>query len=200
MLSYPQSRHMASDITGLLLAWTQGDSQALEQLMPLVYQELHRIAARHFRGERSQHTLQTTALVHEAYLRLVNQHRARWENRAQFFAVAAQLMRRILVDQARAERAAKRGAGLTSLTLTAAQAVAAGEPGLLDEVDVLALDGALDRLSRLDERQARIVELRFFSGLDLEETAAVVGVSGTTVKREWSMAKAWLYRELRGAP
>jgi len=187
---------MTSDVTALLLAWNEGDSAALERLMPLVYEELHRIAARHLGGERREHTLQATALVHEAYLKLVDQHRARWQNRSQFFAVAARLMRRVLVDHARAQSAEKRGAGAVCLTLTAA----GDAPSALHQrnIDVLALDAALDRLAELDARQARVVELRFFGGLDLDETAASLDVSPTTVKRDWKMAKAWLFRELGG--
>ena len=188
---------MTTDVTALLLAWKQGDPDALEHLMPLVYQELHRIAAAHFRRERREHTLQATALVHEAYLKLVNQQHAHWENRTQFFAVAAQLMRRVLVDHARAQAADKRGAGATRLSLSDV-----AEPRALDgqaDVDVLALNEALDKLAALDPRQARVVELRFFGGLDLEETASALETSLTTVKRDWTMAKAWLYRELGGA-
>jgi RNA polymerase sigma factor (TIGR02999 family) len=188
---------MTPDVTALLLAWNQGNRDALEHLMPLVYQELHRIADAHFRRERPEHTLQATALVHEAYLKLVNQRHAHWENRTQFFAVAAQLMRRVLVDHARAQAADKRGGGVTRLSLADA-----AEPRATDfqtDVDVLALNDALDKLAALDPRQARVVELRFFGGLDLEETASVVETSLTTVKRDWTMAKAWLYRELGGA-
>jgi RNA polymerase sigma factor (TIGR02999 family) len=188
---------MTSDVTALLLAWNQGDRDALERLMPLVYQELHRIAAAHFRRERPEHTLQATALVHEAYLKLVDQRHTRWENRSQFFAVAATLMRRVLVDHARAQAADKRGAGATRLSLgdVAEPRAIGGEA----DVDVLALNEALDKLAALDPRQARVVELRFFGGLDLEETASTTETSLTTVKRDWIMAKAWLYRELGGA-
>jgi len=187
---------MTSDVTALLLAWNQGDRDALERLMPLVYQELHRIAAAHFRRERPEHTLQATALVHEAYLKLVDQRHARWENRSQFFAVAATLMRRVLVDHARAQAADKRGAGATRLSLgdVAEPRAIGGEA----DVDVLALNEALDKLAALDPRQARVVELRFFGGLDLEETASTTETSLTTVKRDWIMARAWLYRELGG--
>lgn len=188
---------MAHDVTALLLSWNQGDRDALERLMPLVYQELRRIAAAHFRHERPEHTLQATALVHEAYLKLVNQQHAHWENRTQFFAVAAHLMRRVLVDHARAQGADKRGAGATRLALGDV-----AEPRAIDsrmDVDVLALNEALDTLATIDPRQARVVELRFFGGLDLDETAAALETSLTTVKRDWTMAKAWLYRELGGA-
>jgi RNA polymerase sigma factor (TIGR02999 family) len=188
---------MTSDVTALLLAWNQGDRDALERLMPLVYQELHRIAAAHFRRERPEHTLQATALVHEAYLKLVDQRHARWENRSQFFAVAATLMRRVLVDHARAQASDKRGAGATRLSLgdVAEPRAIGGEA----DVDVLALNEALDKLAALDPRQARVVELRFFGGLDLQETASTTETSLTTVKRDWTMARAWLYRELGGA-
>jgi len=187
---------MTPDVTALLLAWNKGDRDALEHLMPLVYQELHRIAAAHFRRERPEHTLQATALVHEAYLKLVDQRHARWENRSQFFAVAATLMRRVLVDHARAQAADKRGAGATRLSLgdVAEPRAIGGEA----DVDVLALNEALDKLAALDPRQARVVELRFFGGLDLEETASTTETSLTTVKRDWIMARAWLYRELGG--
>ena len=188
---------MTSDVTALLLAWNHGDRDALDHLMPLVYQELHRIAGAHFRRERPEHTLQATALVHEAYLKLVNQQHAHWENRTQFFAVAAQLMRRVLVDHARAQAADKRGGGVTRLSLNDA-----AEPRAIDgqtDVDVLALNAALDELAALDPRQARVVELRFFGGLDLEETASALETSLTTVKRDWTMAKAWLYRALGGS-
>jgi RNA polymerase sigma factor (TIGR02999 family) len=187
---------MAPDVTALLYAWNEGDPDALERLMPLVYEELHRIAARQFRRERPENTLQATALVHEAYLKLVDQRRAQWQNRAQFFAVAAQLMRRVLVDHARAQAAGKRGSGAPRLTLTEAGDTPAGRRQ--PDLDVIALDAALDRLAALDARQARVVELRFFGGLDLAETAAALDASPTTVKRDWAMAKAWLYRELGG--
>lgn len=187
---------MASDVTGLLRAWSEGDGAALEHLMPLVYAELHRIASAHLRRERPEHTLQATALVHEAYLKLVDQRRATWENRTQFFAVAARLMRRVLVDHARALAADKRTAGHTRVTLDVAseRPASSAQPDL----DLMALNDALDRLATLDERQARVVELRYFGGLALDETAVVVGASLSTVKRDWTMAKAWLHRELRG--
>jgi RNA polymerase sigma factor (TIGR02999 family) len=181
-----------ADVTELLQAWSGGDRAALDRLMPLVYDELKRVAARHLAGERAGHTLQATALVHEAYLKLVDQRSARWQNRAQFFAVAAQLMRRILVDHARAHAAAKRGAGATRVTLSALEETGVDQPDL----DVVALDAALDRLAALDPRQARVVELRYFGGLSLEETASVVEISPATVKRDWAMARAWLYQQL----
>ena len=182
---------MQADVTELLQAWSGGDRAALDRLMPLVYDELKRIAARHLAGERAGHTLQATALVHEAYLKLVDQRSARWQNRTQFFAVAAQLMRRILVDHARAHAAAKRGAGARPVTLSALE-----ETGAQPDLDIVALDAALDRLAVLDPRQARVVELRYFGGLSLEETAAVVEASPATIKRDWAMARAWLYQQL----
>ena len=182
----------ASAVTRLLLEWSDGDGQALTRLIPLVYDELRRIAGQYLRRERAGHTLQPTAVVHEAYLKLVGQRRVRWQNRAHFFAVAAQLIRRILVDHARARAAAKRGGGLPPLALERAPGPAGGR-----DLDVLALDETLRRLSTLDPRQARLVELRFFAGLGVEESAEVMGVSPATVKREWRTAKAWLYRELR---
>jgi RNA polymerase sigma factor (TIGR02999 family) len=177
----------------LLLRWSQGDSEALERLLPLVYDECRRMAARQLQRERSAHTLSPTALVHELYLRLVDQRRATWENRAQFFGIAARLMRRILVDYARARLAKKRDGGHTLVSLDAALD-ATDAPRV---VDVLAIDEALERLGRLDPDQQRLVELRFFAGLTVEETAHVLGRSPRTVKREWQLAKAWLFRELR---
>ncbi len=182
-----------ADVTGLLLQWSQGEAGALDRLLPLIYDECRRIAARQMRHERAEHTLQPTALVHELYFRLVDQRRATWENRAQFFGVAARLMRRILVDHARAHRTAKRGGSAIFVSLEAA-----GEaPTTSDVADVLAIDGALKRLETRDPDQMRIVELRFFAGLTVEETAHVLGRSARTVKREWRLAKAWLYRELQ---
>jgi RNA polymerase sigma factor (TIGR02999 family) len=181
----------SADVTRLLSAWGRGDRSALDELLPTVYAELRRLAARHLRHERPDHTLQTTALVHEAYLRLVAQRRRTVENRAHFFAMAAQMMRRILVDQARRRRAGKRGSGQELLPLDGGVAMP-GAP------DVIALDYALVRLATLDPRQSRIVELRFFGGLSLNQTSKVVGVSPATVKREWQAARAWLYREIAG--
>lgn len=181
----------ATDITGLLLRWSEGDEAALQRLMPLVYEECRRIAARQLRNERGDHTLSPTALVHELYLRLVDQRRATWENRAKFFSIAAQLMRRILVDHARARAAQKRDASRMLVTVDAA--TGAEESRI---ADVLAIDAALARLSVRDPDQQRIVELRFFAGLTVEETAHVLGRSPRTVKREWQLAKAWLFREL----
>jgi RNA polymerase sigma-70 factor (ECF subfamily) len=186
----------AADITGLLVSWQAGDESALNALLPIVYGELRRQARRALRREADGHTLQPTALVHEAYLRLIDQRRAHWESRTQFFAVAAQLMRRILVDHARARRRAKRGGGAAQITLTD---VGAHEgPGAFDEtsVDTLDLDDALTRFAALDPDKARLVELRYFAGLSIPEAAAALGVSQATVGREWVVARAWLRREL----
>jgi RNA polymerase sigma factor (TIGR02999 family) len=183
-------------VTQLLVEWQNGSQQALEQLMPLVYAELRAIAGRYFSREASNHTLQSTALVHEAYLRLIGQQRVQWQNRAHFFGIAAQMMRRILVDHARHQQRAKRGGSDATLSLDEAMAVS--EPAA--DVDLLALDEALTVLTRIDPRGARIVELRFFSGLTIEETAEVLAVSSGTIKREWSTARAWLYREMRQPP
>jgi RNA polymerase sigma factor (TIGR02999 family) len=184
----------ANPVTRLLLEWSDGDQEALTRLMPLVYDELRSIARQYLRRERADHTLQPTAVAHEAYLRLVDQRRVRWRNRAHFFAVAAQLMRRILVDHARSHAAAKRGGGVRPLTLDAG-----GEPSVMRDLDVLALDETLARLKALDPRQEQLLELRFFGGLSVEESAEVMGISTATVKREWRTAKAWLYRELGGS-
>lgn len=183
-----------SEITELLAAWAAGDPRAADRLLPAVYDELRRQAARAMRRESDVSTLQPTALVHEAYLRLVDQ-RAPWHNRAQFFGVAAQAMRRVLVDHARARHAAKRGGGAPRITLGDA---AAEQPGPTDDsaADVLALHDALTRLAAMDPDQARLVELRYFAGLTIEETAAALGSSPATVKREWAVARAWLHREL----
>jgi RNA polymerase sigma factor (TIGR02999 family) len=178
-------------VTEWLLAWGAGDRSALDALLPVVYAELHRQAERALRRETPGHTLQATALVHEAYLRLVEQDHARWQNRAQFLGVAAHLMRRVLVDHARARHAAKRGGAAEAVTLGDVD-VAREAPG----VDVLALHEALERLAGLDPAQARLVELRFFGGLTIEETAEALGISPATVKREWATARAWLRREL----
>ena len=179
------------NVTQLLLGWGQGDKEALDRLVPIVYDELRRQAARYLRRERVGHTLQTTALIHEAYLRLVDQKNVHWQNRAHFFGIAAQLMRRILVDHARTKKRAKRGGSDVRVSLGDVQAVVKGK-----DLDVVALDEALDRLSEIDEQQSKIVELRFFSGLTVEETAEVLGISTATVKRDWSMARAWLHREI----
>jgi len=181
-----------ADVTELLVRWSSGDARALDALMGLIYEDCRRIAARQLRRERPEHTLDPTALVHEMYLRLVDQRRATWENRAQFFGIAARLMRRILVDHARSRHRAKRGGTVTLVSLGAA----GDEPGVGQECDVLAIDEALQRLAAVDEDQVRIVELRFFAGLTVEETAIALGRSPRTVKREWRLAKAWLFREL----
>jgi len=187
---------MAEGVTELLKAWGDGDRGALDRLVPLVYAELKRRAGAQLARERGSHTLQPTALVHEAFLRLVDQRSARWQNRAQFFGVAAQLMRRILVDHARARAAAKRGGDALRISLDDAS-----EAAVSPETDVLLLNRALERLAVLDPRQAQVVELRYFGGLSVEEVAAVLEVSEITVKRDWAMARAWLYRELTtGAP
>ena len=180
-----------AEVSRLLLAFRNGDEGALAHLMPLVYDELHALARRHLRGERPGHTLQTTALIHEAYLRLVGAD-AQWEGRVHFFAVAAQMMRRILVDHARSRGRAKRGGGVAPITLEDAAIVAAEPPA-----DLVELDEALERLSSLDPRKARVVELHYFGGLTYDETATALGVSAATVDRELRMAKAWLYHELR---
>lgn len=181
----------SSQITQLLLAWSDGDARALERLMPLVHDELHRLAHRYMAGERRGHPLQTTALLNEAYLRLVDSSRVQWQNRAHFFAVSAQLMRRILVDVARARRKIKRGGQVVHVSWDETLDVPS-QPG----ADVLALDDALQALAKLDARKSQIVELRFFGGLSVDETAEVLKVSPTTVMRDWGLAKAWLLREL----
>ena len=180
------------EITQLLLAWNNGESAALDQLMPLVHQELHRLAHRYMRREQPGNTLQTSALVNEAYLRLIDSSRVRWQNRAHFFAVSAQLMRRILVDFARERHNLKRGGAMTRLSLDEALTIAPERTS-----DLLALDDALSTLASLDERQGQVVELRFFGGLSIVETAEVLKVSEGTVRRDWSLAKAWLQREMR---
>ncbi|HWZ85242.1 MAG TPA: sigma-70 family RNA polymerase sigma factor [Thermoanaerobaculia bacterium] len=179
------------EVTVLLREWSAGDRGALERLMPLVYGELRKIAASHLRSERGSHTLQPTALVHEAYLRLVGQRSVSWANRAHFYGIAAQMMRRVLVDHARRRQAAKRNPWTISVALPE------GEPGAADRApELLALDLALTELERLDPRQARVVELRFFAGLSVEETAEVAGISTATVKREWRTARAFLRHEI----
>jgi RNA polymerase sigma factor (TIGR02999 family) len=186
-----------TDVTDLLRRWREGDRDALERLMPLVYEELHRIASRYLARERSDHTLQSTALVSEAYVKLVDQRRVDWQNRAQFFGLAAQAMRRILVDHARSRGRRKRGASAERVGLGTVEPPA--EPGAIDPADAIALDAALRKLEAIDPGQSRIVELRFFGGLTVEETADVMALSPSSVKREWTIAKAWLYRELSGA-
>ena len=184
-----------ADVTQLLAAWSRGESGAFEALVPLVYDDLHQRAHQYIRNERSGHTLQTTGLVHEAYLKLVRQDRADWKTRGQFLGVASQVMRRILVDAARERQAAKRGGGEAPLLLDDAIAAAGATPA----IDVLALNDALDRLAVMDPRQSQIVELRYFAGLTVEDTAAALDISAGTVKREWSSARAWLFKELQGA-
>jgi RNA polymerase sigma factor (TIGR02999 family) len=180
------------NITQLLLSWNKGNPEALDKLMPLVYEELHRQAARFLRRERADHTLQTTGLIHEAYLKLVDQREVNWESRTHFFAIASNLMRRILVDYARSKKRDKRGGDIVKLSLEEAELVAGKEKG----IDLIALDEALTRLEKIDERQARIVELRYFGDLTLEETAKALKISRTTVADDWAIAKAWLHREL----
>ena len=179
------------EVTGLLQAWSGGDQAALEKLMPLVYAELHRLAKRYMGHEHAGHSLQTSALVNEAYLRLVDAHGVRWQNRAHFFAVSAQIMRRILVDFARSRQNLKRGGGALQVTL---------DEGLIvspdSGADLLALDEALEQLAILNPRQSKVVELRYFGGLNEEEVAAALNVSSRTVRHDWSLARAWLYREL----
>jgi RNA polymerase sigma factor (TIGR02999 family) len=186
----------ARDVTRLLLEWRGGNKAALDEMMPLVYDELRRIARHYLERERADHTLQPTALVHEAYLRLVGQHSVDWQNRAQFLGVAAQMMRRILVNHAEAHKAAKREGYANRVTLAPgvdAEAISQSE------IDIVDLDTALNRLAELDVKQAKVVELRFFGGLTIEETAEVVGVSPATIKREWTIARMWLLRELQGS-
>jgi RNA polymerase sigma factor (TIGR02999 family) len=178
-------------ITQLLVAWGDGDTDALEKLTPLVYDELHRLARRYMGRERPGHTLQTTALVNEAYVRLIDWKNVQWQNRAHFYAVSAQIMRRILVDFARARDYAKRGGGARKVSLDEAAMISGGRGR-----DLVALDEALNALAELDDRQSRVVELRFFGGLSLEEVAEVLKVSVGTVRRDWSLARAWLHREL----
>ena len=184
--------HSAEDVTQLLMKWGGGDQAALEELMPLVYSELRRLARNYLRRERQNHTLQPTALVNEAYLKLVDQKKARWQNRAQFYGVAAQLMRRILVDHARQHQAEKRGGpSKQRLSITGA-----GQIGKNPDLDLLAVHEALEELKTLDPQQERIVELRFFGGLSIEDTAEVLGIGHATVERDWKMARAWLRRKL----
>lgn len=178
------------EITRLLRDAQAGNAAALEAILPVVYNELRRLARNYLRAERDGHTLQPTALVHEAYLRLIDQHSVDWENRAHFFAIAAQMMRRILVNHAEARRSAKRGSGIEPLTLSAADDVS------VSTTDVIALDAALRELEKLDARQAQIVELRYFGGLNVDEVASALSLSPATIKREWATAKVWLKREL----
>ena len=184
------------DITRLLREWRGGDGGALERLIPLVHDELHELAGRHLSRERRDHTLQATALVNEAFMKLAGQPGVEWQNRAHFFAIAATIMRRILVDHARGKRRQKRGGGAATVELD--DGVIESQRREVDVFDAYALDRALTRLERLDARQARVVELRYFGGMTVEETAEVVGSSVATVYREWAVARAWLYRELAG--
>jgi RNA polymerase sigma factor (TIGR02999 family) len=186
------SSNSTPDVTRLLIEWTGGSQHAMEELLPLVYDELRRLAGSYLRRERSDHTLQSTALVHEAYLRMVDQRSVTWQGRAHFFGIAAQMMRRILVDHARGRDAAKRGSGACKITL---------DEGLLApaerDINLVALDQALEMLAKLDPKQARIVELRFFAGLSIEDAAEILKISPATVKREWAMAKAFLTRQMK---
>ena len=181
----------SAQITELLVSWGNGDKAALERLMPLVERELHRLAHGYMRREQGDHTLQTTALINETFLRLVDQNRVRWQNRAHFYAIAAQLMRRVLLNYARDRRRQKRGGGAWKVSLSEADAASEQR-----SVELLALDEALQRLSAIDERKSRVVELRYFGGLSVKETAEVLNVSVVTVARDWDMARAWLAREM----
>jgi RNA polymerase sigma factor (TIGR02999 family) len=183
----------APDVTALLQAWNRGEKAARDRLVEVVYDELRRVARRRLLGERADHTLTPTALVHETYLKLVDQSRVHWHSRAHFFSIAAHVMRRILVDHARGRAAAKRQGG------TAVPLVDLNLPTPALDIDLLALDGALDKLGRVDGRQSQLVELRFFAGLTVDEIAQVLGVAPITVKRDWALARAWLFRELRQA-
>ena len=180
-----------SDITGLLVSWGDGDQSAFEQLVPLVERELHRLAHHYMSRERDGHTLQTTGLINETFIRLVDQTRIRWQNRAQFFGIAAQIMRRVLLNYARDRRREKRGGGAVQVSLSEVDAISAEK-----SVELLALDDALKRLAEVDERKSRVVELRYFGGLSVEETAEVLKVAPVTVLRDWNMARAWLAREI----
>lgn len=180
-----------ANVTNLLLRWGDGDRNALDALTPLVYDELRRLAGRYLRRERLDHTLQSTALVHEAYMKLVDQRNVRWQNRAQFFGLAAEMIRRILVDHARAKQAAKRGGSAFKLTLDEAL-----DASVARDMDLVRLDDVLEGLAKIDPQQSKVVELRFFAGLTIEETAEVLGISPATVKRDWVVAKAWLRRAM----
>lgn len=187
----PVRESSSTPVTQLLGRWRSGDREALDSLIPLVYDELRKIAQHYLRNERPGHTLQSTALVHEAYVRMIKQDLPEWQNRAHFFAVAAQLMRQILVDHARGYRADKRGGGVCNVALDEAE-----DSSLQIDVDILALDQALKTLAEMDPQQSKVVELKFFGGLSIEDTAVVLGVSSSTVKRDWITARAWLHREL----
>ena len=182
----------SQDVTGMLAKWGLGDKGVLNQLLPAVYDELHRMAARYLRRERPDHTLQPSALINEAYLRLVDQSSVTWQNRAHFFGIAANVMRRIRVDHARGHQAAKRGGSVIKLPLDEA---VHGSP-MEEEMDLVALDAALTRLAKMDPEQSKLVELRYFGGLTIEETAQVMGISPATVKRSWTISRAWLRREI----
>ena len=182
---------LPNEITQLLLSWSKGDQAAFDQLIPLVYPELRKLARRYMGRETPEHTLQTSALINEAYLRLVDQQAVEWQDRAHFFAMSARVMRHILIDHARSHRYTKRGGGAQHLPLDDAEAV-----GYERAAELVALDDALTRLAKLDERKSRIVELRFFGGLSVEETADVIKVAPITVMREWRIAKAWLHKEI----
>lgn len=185
----------SENVTGLLIDWSNGDQTAYERLVPLVYAELHRLAHRYMRRERADHTLQTTALVNEAYVRLVDQKTTRWQNRGQFFGICAELMRRILVDYARQQQYQKRGGGAHRVTLDETAQITDAKTA-----DLVALDEALIRLAEFDARKARVVELRFFGGLNVEETAEVMGIHANTVIRDWSAARSWLYKAVTTEP
>ena len=184
------------DITRLLRDWQAGSTPALERLIPLVYDELHTLASRYLSRERRDHTLQPTALVNEAFIKLAGQREVDWQSRAHFFGIAAKLMRRILVDHARRDGRVKRGGGVTHLSLDDVDPPSPKVP--VDAVDTCLLDAALSRLEMMDPQQGRVVELRFFGGMTIEEAAEVMGLSPATIKREWAVARAWLYRELTG--
>jgi RNA polymerase sigma factor (TIGR02999 family) len=184
-----------TDVTALLRKWTSGDKSAIDQLTPLIYAELRRLAHRHLRRERRDHTLQSTALVHEAWLRLVDQKQAKWQDRAHFFAVSGQMMRRILVDHARAQQRDKRGGGAPVLALDEAIDMPRQR-----SLELIALDDALHDLARLDARQSQVIELRFFAGLSIDEAAQALGVSKATANRDWITGRAWLLRELERRP
>lgn len=189
-----RSHQKSAEITRRLREWSDGKQESLDALLPIVYEELHRQAAHYLRRERAGHTLQTTALIHETYLKLIDQREVNWQNRAHFFGIAAQAMRRILVDYARKRNREKRGGVGEDLPIEAADAL--GVSGEEKRVDLVALDEALTRLAEMDDRQARIVELKFFSGLSVEETAEALRISPATVKNDWRTAKAWLYQEI----
>ncbi|HEX7312554.1 MAG TPA: sigma-70 family RNA polymerase sigma factor [Pyrinomonadaceae bacterium] len=188
-----QTMQARPNITEVLERWSNGEQSALDELMPLIYKELRRLAGNYIRRERHDHTLQPTALINEVFVRLIDQHDIKWQNRAHFFGIAATLMRRILVDHARSHQAAKRGGGQYSLSLSKADRIAR-QPS----VDLLAVHLALEELEELDPQQSRIVELRFFGGLTIEETAEVLGLGHATIEREWKMARSWLRHELEG--